>query len=261
MLDTKALAAATAAIVREHVDKALAPVLADNAALRERVNALEALIGDRFSAVTVEQVKSMLDARIVALPAAADGKDGRDGKDADPATIRGMVAEAVAALPPAPAGAPGPKGENGEPGADGKDGAGIADLVIDRDGALVASFTDGRLKNLGVVVGKDGHDGADGRDGNDGVPFGVEDLAMELLEDGRTIRMAFEKADKRYAFDIPIPAMIYRGVYRDGQPYSEGDTVTWAGSLWHANKATAGKPDDGDWTLCVKKGSNGKDAR
>jgi hypothetical protein len=37
--------------------------------------------------------------------------------------------------------------------------------------------------------------------------------------------------------------------------------VTWAGSLWHCDKATKNKPGTDDWTLAAKKGRDGKDAR
>ncbi|MGC4252439.1 MAG: hypothetical protein QM605_13515 [Sphingobium sp.] len=259
MLDTKALADATALIVKDHISAAIAPLLAENKALRERIDVLEAAPVVSAKDIEVELLpcfEAMLEERIAALPAPVDGKDGIDGKDADPEAIKAMVAEAVTALPSAPAGEPGGKGEKGDPGRDGADGAGIADLIIDRSGNLVATFTDGRMKELGLIVGKDGRDGIDGKDG---IPFGVDDLDMTLMEDGRTIRMAFTKGDTEYAFQIPVPAMIYRGVYCEGRSYAEGDVCTWGGSLWHANKETSGKPDGGDWTMCVKRGRDGKD--
>jgi hypothetical protein len=54
----------------------------------------------------------------------------------------------------------------------------------------------------------------------------------------------------------------YMGVYRDGAEYSEGSLVTLHGSLFHANRNTKMIPGDGsrDWTLCVKRGRDGKDA-
>jgi hypothetical protein len=53
----------------------------------------------------------------------------------------------------------------------------------------------------------------------------------------------------------------YMGVYRDGAEYSEGSLVTLHGSLFHANRTTKMIPGDGsvDWTLCVKRGRDGKD--
>ncbi|MEO7468905.1 MAG: hypothetical protein ABIV36_17955 [Sphingobium limneticum] len=221
MLDTKALAAATAAIVREHLASELAPLLAENKALRERVEALEAR-------------------SVEAGPAGADGQDGRDGVDGKD-------------------GVDGQDGKDGHDGADGKDGAGIADLVIDRDGNLIASFTDGRMKHLGQVVGKDGKDGGDGKDG---IPFGVDDLDMTVMEDGRTLRMSFTKGDTEHAFQIPFPVVIDRGVFVDGKSYEEGDGVTWGGSFWIAQRATGAKPDspESGWRLAVKRGRDGKDS-
>ena len=293
MLDTKALAAATAAIVREHLSSELAPLIAENKALRERVEVLEARSVEAGPAGADGQ-----DGRDGAD--GKDGQDGRDGKDVDPVTLREIVSELVQAevskqVPEAIAALPAPergeKGDDGEPGAngdagadgqdgrdgadgkdgvdgqdgkdgrdgvDGKDGAGIADLVIDRDGNLIASFTDGRMKQLGQVVGKDGRDGGDGKDG---IPFGVDDLDMTLMEDGRTLRMSFTKGDTEYAFQIPFPVVIDRGVFAEGKSYEEGDGVTWGGSFWIAQRATGSKPDSADsgWRLAVKRGRDGKD--
>jgi hypothetical protein len=54
--------------------------------------------------------------------------------------------------------------------------------------------------------------------------------------------------------------VIDRGVWREGQ-YKAGDAVTWAGSLWIAQKDTDAKPDSGDgWRLSVKRGRDGKAA-
>jgi integrin beta 3 len=249
MLDTKALAEATAAIVKQHVEAATAPLIARNVELEERIAMLEARQPERGDKGADGE----------------PGKDGIDGKDADPEFVKQLVHEAVAALPVPKDGRDGADGKNGRDGLDGEkgvDGAGIADLVIDRTGALVATFTDGRMKELGLVVGKDGRDGspgADGKDGRDGM--GPEDIGLTLMEDGRTLRFSFDKGDTEYAFQIPFPVMIYRGVWQEGRAYEEGDTVTWGGSLWCAKASTTGKPDGGDFTLCAKKGRDGKDAK
>jgi hypothetical protein len=53
----------------------------------------------------------------------------------------------------------------------------------------------------------------------------------------------------------------YKGVFAHGD-HEEGDTVTWAGSLWHCNvTGTKALPGDGssDWTLAVKKGRDGRE--
>jgi hypothetical protein len=55
-------------------------------------------------------------------------------------------------------------------------------------------------------------------------------------------------------------ALAYQGVFVHGKTYQRGQFATSGGSLWHANKITTAKPGDGsgDWTLAVKKGSDGK---
>jgi ketosteroid isomerase-like protein len=55
-------------------------------------------------------------------------------------------------------------------------------------------------------------------------------------------------------------AMIYKGVYKQGEINKPGDAVTFGGSLWHCNVETMEKPGDSstDWTLAVKKGRDAK---
>ncbi len=62
--------------------------------------------------------------------------------------------------------------------------------------------------------------------------------------------------------EFVIPAMIYRGVFKHGETYQHGDTVTWGGSLWHCDENTADKPGEvgaKGWTLAAKRGRDGKD--
>jgi hypothetical protein len=37
--------------------------------------------------------------------------------------------------------------------------------------------------------------------------------------------------------------------------------VTWGGALWHCDAPTKDKPGTENWTLAVKKGRDGKDAK
>lgn len=78
-----------------------------------------------------------------------------------PELIGTEVAKAVSAIPPP------------EAGIAGKDGLGLAGAMIDRDGELVVTLSNGVLQRLGPVVGKDGAPGRDGKngvDGKDGAP-------------------------------------------------------------------------------------------
>jgi len=54
----------------------------------------------------------------------------------------------------------------------------------------------------------------------------------------------------------------YLGTHDPGEVYEPGDGVTHGGSLWVARSRTSAKPGtDGSWTLAVKHGRDGRDAR
>ena len=168
-------------------------------------------------------------------------------------------------------GSPGEPGEPGRPGEKGADGVGLAGAVIDRAGALHLTLTNGEVRSLGAIVGRDGVDGQDGKDGERGeAGFSLEDFGVSLKADGRTVELSFSREDLTFVRELALPTMIYRGVYVDGREYEKGDTVTWAGSLWHCNGgepqgewtgATTEKPAEGSkaWTLAAKRGRDGKD--
>lgn len=94
--------------------------------------------------------------------------------------------------------------------------------------------------------------------GNDGMGF--DD--MKFLHDGeRGFSFEFVRGKEKKEYSFSIPAMIYREVYRDGDKYVKGDAVTWGGSLWVAKTETSAKPgENSDWTLCAKRGRDGKEA-
>lgn len=180
----------------------------------------------------------------------APGRDGKDGASVDPAEIERMVA---AAVEKAVSAIRVPK--DGAPGVNGKDGVGLAGALLDRAGNLVLTLTDGSTRDLGPVIGKDGAPGKDGRDG-----FSLDDFDVEK-KDARTVVLKFTRGDVTESYELYFPAMLYRGVYREGEAYTPGDTVTWGGSLWHCDADTTDKPDGQQkhWTLAAKRGRDGKD--
>jgi len=122
-----------------------------------------------------------------------------------------------------------------------------------------------KLEAVDVQPGRDGLPGRDGQPGKDGAPgadgrdgLGFDDL--DLSFDGeRTFKMRFANGDNVKEFEFKAPFMLYRGVYKSGENYEQGDTVTWDGSCWVALKANADKPGDGEnWQLAVKRGRNGR---
>jgi len=178
--------------------------------------------------------------------------------------------KALAGLPEPIPGPPGEKGDKGEDGQPGKDGANITEALIDRDGCLVLTLSDGSTRNVGRIVGRDGTDvdmagvksmlaemvaaiprPIDGKDG-----FGFEDMSLDVRDDGAYLK--FQRGDDVKEFRIPT--VIDRGVWRESKTYMPGDGVTWAGSFWICQEDTTEKPDGGKgWRLAVKKGRDGKD--
>lgn len=130
----------------------------------------------------------------------------------------------------------------------------VVNALIDRAGNLVLTMSDGAVKDLGPVVGKDGDPGEDGTDG-----LGFDDL--EASYDGeKTVTLKFAQGERVKEFAFVLPVVIDRGVYKAGETYTAGDGVTFGGSFWIAQKNTETKPEAGDdWRLAVKRGRDGKD--
>lgn len=225
-------------------------------------------------------------AREVAL-AVADLPAPRDGRDCDMDEVRAMVAEALDALPKPVDGKsvtiedvrplideavmaahgettgrisveipqlvracladdPPSAGPKGEPGAD---GAGIADLLIDRDGCLVATMTDGRMKNLGVVVGRDGKDGV-----------GLESFEAEYLADSHEIVIRAGIGDRVREARYSAGGIRLGGYWREGVKAQSGEAYSHKGSLWIARRETASapNPESRDWVLAARHGKDGE---
>jgi hypothetical protein len=102
--------------------------------------------------------------------------------------------------------------------------------------------------------------GPPGADGHDGLGF--DDVAVDF-DGNRTITVRFQRGDQSKAFPIELPYLKWQGTYRGSAMYRPGDVVTWAGMAWHANEPTMEAPGERSkaWTLMVKRGRDGKDAR
>lgn len=277
MIDPAELGKQMADIVRE----ATAPLL-------RRIDDLEKAIAahssdrDVASAITVDDIRPMLQEMVDAIPRPSDGKSvtvedivpliqsevekavdaipkPKDGKDADPVEI--TIEDITKAVLEAPEAIRKAVSEylSENPPASGKDGIGQAGQMIDRDGNLISTMTDGTVINLGPVVGKDGAPGKDGRDGADG--FNLEDLHGEY-DPERGYILRFVRGD--YRKELVLPYMQHSGFWREGISVKAGATATHDGSLWIALRETKSKPcleNSKDWILAARKGRDGRDGK
>lgn len=244
MFDGKAFGEEMAATMRSYVDRAVeaatAPLKAELAELRARA-VIEPKAG--------EPGRDGVDGR--------DGADGRDAEPVDPNVIADIV---ISEVDRALAERPSPQdGRDGRDGIDGKDGVGVAGALIDRDGCLVLTLSDGTVRGLGCVIGKDGVNGVDGAPGRNG--FELSDFDTEMAPGGRSVLLKFSAGDTLETHELHFPVVLDKGVFVPGTAYEKGDAVTWGGSLWIAQEDTTDKPETSKaWRLAVKRGRDGKDA-
>lgn len=223
-----------------------------------------------------------------------DGRDGLDGKDGAP----GLAGKDGRDGLDGKAGADGQKGADGRDGLNGKDGLGVMGTLVDRDGHLVVTLSDGQTKDVGRVTGQDGapglngkdgapglngKDGAPGANGKDGAPGldgkdGAPGLDGKDGKDGLDGKDGVSLENAELVFleekgwmlrltggghiqEAPIPVPFDAGVYQAGRSYPAGACVTFKGSLFIATRDTSGPPEDpkGGWRLAVKRGKDGKD--
>lgn len=241
-------------LIADLIADAVEPLRKDNAELREKLAALEArepLKGDPGKDSDPVDVDAIAEAAAEAAVSALFGSERLDtlaDLKAAEAVAKHFEANPVRDGKDGERGLPGERGEKGDPGAD---GVGLAGALIDRDGALVVTLTNGEQKSLGPVVGKDGERGKDGADFTD----------FEIDYDGErhiTIKGRGGDIVKR----LPIP--LDKGYYRDGMACEKGDIVTQDGTAWIALRDTKAKPtieNKEDWRLFARKGRDGKDGR
>jgi hypothetical protein len=146
-----------------------------------------------------------------------------------------------------------------------KDGVGVAGAVIDRQGALILTLTDGTTKDLGVIVGRDGKDGGEGKPGTDGKNgrdgFSPEDFTVRSEDGGRKIIFGLKRGDDVIEREVLTDTVIDRGVWTEGV-YQRGDGCSHGGSFWIAQTDTKAKPEtNADWRLAVRRGRDGKAGR
>lgn len=187
----------------------------------------------------------------------------KNGKDCDMDAVKAMIEEAVKAVPvihgkDGQNGRDGKDGEKGERGEKGADGVGASGAMIDRDGALVLTMTNGEAKNLGVVVGKDGKDGLNGKDGVDGLS--LESFDLEYLDESHEIRIKASAAGRVKEVRFPAGGIRPGGYWSEGTKAQAGEAWVHGGSTYFAKHPTTSKPDakSEDWIIAARRGRDGE---
>lgn len=127
-----------------------------------------------------------------------------------------------------------------------KDGLGMAGSMIDRDGNLIITMTNGEAKNLGPVVGKDG--------------VSLESFEMTYDADAHEVVLKAMAAGKSQEIRYPAGGIHGKGYWRDGNKAKSGEAWTHDGSLWVAKKDTSETPSakSESWTLAARRGRDGE---
>ena len=168
-------------------------------------------------------------AKLVPKPA-----NGTPGKDAPAVDVDAIVKRVVELVPPAAAG---------------KDGLGLAGAMIDRDGALQITLTNGETKSLGRVVGKDG---------TDGISFDAFEL--EYLPESHEMAVKATVGARTKELRYPAGGIRPAGYWRDGTKAKAAEAWVHDGSTWIAIRDTASKPESKgvDWIIAARKGRDGE---
>lgn len=247
-----------AGMIKEAIDAIPDPVTIDLSPIENGLadvnRKLEAAVASIPAPVSLPDISAMIKAEVALLPAPEPGKPGASVTIDDVAPlINDLVSKAVASFPPA------------------KDGRGVAGALLDKSGALILTMSDGRIENLGPVVGRDVDmeevktlilsevakipKPKDGKDGLD-----LKNMTIE--HDGRKgFTLTIKDDEREIKSTIILPVVVWRDVYQHDAEYLKGDAVTSGGSVWHCEvdgaKGAPGNSDD--WKLMVKKGRDGKD--
>ncbi|WP_436873712.1 phage gp6-like head-tail connector protein [Kosakonia sacchari] len=205
--------------------------------------------------VLAQKVKEAVDAAVSHIPVPRDGKS-LTTEDVRPMLnelvtasmpvlpdVKALVSEAVAALPAA------------EPGRDA--------LALE----ILPFIDEAKRYPRGSYATHNGglwraYEKTHGMRGWECLVDGVAGVEIERSEH-RSFTLTVNRASgssETKRFDVPV--MLYRGVFKSGDEYLPGDTVTWGGSLWHCDEPTQDKPGEiasKGWTLAAKRGRDGRD--
>ncbi|ALL95454.1 hypothetical protein AMK77_24620 [Escherichia coli] len=202
-------------------------------AFEEKLASLSAVLQKH---VTVDEVhpvlQAMVDDAVGTIPVP------RDGRDYDPDVLQQAVNDAVSALP-APQ--------------DGRDATALE---------ILPAIDDQKSFPRGTYATHQGglwraYEKTHGMRGWECLVDGMADIDVSMTGERLFSVVVRQSSGQRTEKTFSLPVMLYRGVFRAGETYHPGDTVTWGGSLWHCNSMTGDKPGEAHssgWTLAAKRG-------
>lgn len=221
-----------------------------------------------------------LELRIAAMPVPKDGEPGPIGPQGEPGPAGVPGADGRDGIDGAP-GEPGPQGEKGADAFVTAEMWAVAlaanpELVaraLEAHPELIAKHVESYIRQNPPPAGRDGRDGLagapgvkgldgkDGSNGKDGVDaLDLDDFEVEAKDGGREFVFRLRRGDRVIERGVVTAMPLDRGVFRPGESYRKGDTVTWGGSAWVAQRDTDAKPEtDDSWRLAVKRGRDGRD--
>lgn len=132
---------------------------------------------------------------------------------------------------------------------DGQDGKSMVDFLINREGELIGTYSDGEHKNFGRVIGQDGKDG-----------LSLESFEMEYDDEAKELVFKAGVGQRTKEARFPARLMEAQGYWREGNKAQAGDGWTHEGSFWIAkrNTSTAPSTKSDDWMLAVRRGRDGE---
>jgi hypothetical protein len=204
-----------------------------------------------------EHAKSLVESLVAAIPKPKDGEPGKDGTSVDVEAVKADAAAQVKALL-----ATFEQPRDGRDGPEGKPGRDAVAIQIHPAIDETRSYARGSYATHKGGIWRAASQTL-GMEGWEPCVDGFAGISVRQIDDRTFELVAMKSSGAEDVQTFKSPSMIYRGVWRD-MDYERGDVVTWGGSMWHCNEATASRPETVEgakaWTLCAKRGDRGRDA-
>lgn len=212
--------------------------------------------GEPGDMAPVEAVQAMIDEAVAKAMACvekpADGQPGAPGKDGDSVPVEDVQRMIDAAVAQAMVSVKMP--------ADGQPGRDALDIEVLPDIDAAKSYQRGVFATHNGGIWRS-YEKTHGMRGWECIARGFPDIRLEMRGERTLAVISIDSVGKEEIKTFSIPVMIYREVWKEGNTYQQGDTVSFGGSLWHCDASdVTDKPGvpGSRWTLCAKKGRDGK---